>query len=90
MEGGDGSSPQDSPEIPGSESRTVTRPSNRAREGPGDGGAASPGEPTPSTSVNRERPAIGESGAMLDALLSEFESSSNVGGEERGWGEIQS
>ena len=38
-------------------------------------GAATPGEPTSSTSANRERPATGESGAMLDALLSEFEPS---------------
>ena len=52
--------------------------------------AATPGEPTPSTSAIRERPATGESGAVLDALLNEFEPSSNIRGEERGWGETLS
>ena len=49
--------------------------------------AATPGEPTPSTIAIRERPATGESEGMLDALLNEFEPSSNIRGEERRWGE---
>ena len=51
-------------------------------------GAATPDEPTPSTSTNRDKPATDESGVMMDALLSEFEPSSNVEGEEMGWGRL--
>ena len=46
--------------------------------------------PTLLTSATGERPAAGESGAMLDALLREFEPSSGIRGEERGWGETLS
>ena len=52
--------------------------------------AATPGELTPSTSAIKEGPATGESGSVLDALLNEFEPSSNIRGEERGWDETLS
>ena len=52
--------------------------------------SATPDAPVSSSSPHTKRPAPGESGAILDALLAEFEPSSEVEREDRGWGETLS